>query len=326
MNPMESNVNNLLPMGYGSLLMQGIETAALLPMYSTGISESLPPAMKTEGVVTNLMSRKRSRDQCPPIGIFPYTTVAQRDYGSCSPSFSFLGEDISLQINQQDLDINRLIAQHVNKTLRSLISNSLIRFFSIFSSDDYSEFVQMEKVRFEIEVKRRNQVRRILEVIEERLVKRLRTKEEEVDKMLKMNFAMEEQIKSLCVENQIWRDLAQSNEAAANAMRMNLQQVLSHVGEDPVANFDNNAVRVAENPLAADAQSSCDSNGGGDRTEVIVQEARDGRLCRECGKGHARVLVLPCRHLCLCTVCVKSVHTCPICKSTKTASVHVNVY
>ncbi|KAL2523365.1 WD repeat domain-containing protein [Forsythia ovata] len=37
----------------------------------------------------------------------------------------------------------------------------------------------------------------------------------------------EERVKSLCVENQIWRDLAQTNEATANTLRCNLKEVLA---------------------------------------------------------------------------------------------------
>lgn len=195
----------------------------------------------------------------------------------------------------------------------------------------------METVRLEIQEKRKNETRRILEAVEERLVKRIRSKEEEMEKIVKMNWALEERIKSLCVENQIWRDLAQTNEATANALRTNLEQVLAHVKDDAVAGGSArlNDGAIDNHPLADDAQSCCDSSGpGDDRGAVACPEQEvgveprgsdDRRWCRSCWREEARVLLLPCRHLCLCAVCGSSLHTCPVCKSAKTASVHVNV-
>ncbi|KAJ1406810.1 hypothetical protein SESBI_24785 [Sesbania bispinosa] len=41
---------------------------------------------------------------------------------------------------------------------------------------------------------------------------RLKAKKE-IEKIGKLNWALEERVKSLCMENQIWRELAQTNEA-----------------------------------------------------------------------------------------------------------------
>lgn len=197
----------------------------------------------------------------------------------------------------------------------------------------------MEKVRLDIEEQRRNEVRRILQVVEERLVKRLRTKEEEIEKIVKMNWALEERVKSLCVENQIWRDLAQTNEATANALRTNLEHVLAHVKDDDVAGgragLSDGPAANNHHPLADDAESCCDSSSPGDDRGAITGPANDigaqarasgdRRWCRSCRREEARVLLLPCRHLCLCTLCGSSVHTCPVCSTAKTASVHINL-
>ncbi|KAK4753395.1 hypothetical protein SAY87_022193 [Trapa incisa] len=309
-----------LKMGY-SIPVSGTSTvvdmAGFLPMHSSLITDPLTPKtpLKSDSGLTYnnnipMIPRKRLRDSSSQILSY---TAPQRGR-SCNSNFSFLGEDVSLQIEQQRLDTDRLIAHH------------------------------MEKVRLEIEDKRRNHARRIHVVLEEQIAKRLRSKEEDIEKITKMNWALEERIKSLSVENQIWRDLAQNNEATANALRLNLEQVLAHVKDDATIagggggnGLNSSAAINSGHPLADDAQSCCDSSDVGDdrgafdrssSREVAAAESCGGvdrRWCRSCRREEARVLLLPCRHLCLCTVCGSTLHTCPVCDSPKTASVHINV-
>jgi E3 ubiquitin-protein ligase BOI-like protein len=278
------------PIGYGVPPL----SETLLQMYGSAVQDNFPvkSAVKADsGLTYNLpVSRKRPRESSMinplislPIGQF------QNSYNNnrCSP-FTFLGEDISLQIQQQQMEMDCFVAQHT------------------------------EKVRRDIEERRKGNSRRMIAAVEEGIVNRLRAKEEEIDKLGKFNLALEERVKSLCVENQIWRDLAQTNETTANALRSNLEQVLTHFQDDHLqrrAAADNQA-------LHDDAQSSCGSNHAADNASEV--NSQNERLCRSCRKVESCVLLLPCRHLCLCAACGSSLHTCPVCKSTKEASLHVN--
>lgn len=344
MNPVETNTNiiynNISQMGYSSIPPSTIKTTAtetmILPPYNSITTDSLPQktAMNSDsGLTYNVPPlRKRSRDSrdysnsinfpYPNSYMSPSTPQQQNNHRSCaSSSFSFLGEDISLQIQRQQLDIDQLISQ------------------------------QMEKVKYEIEEKRKRQAMRLIQAIDMSVTKRMKAKEEEIEKIGKMNWALEERVKSLCMENQIWRDLAQSNEATANALRTNLEQLLQQRAPAGDGNEDT-VVPAGPVALMDDAESCCDSNesindddavdqwrnvvghngknigamkmvgncGGGDSNFVNSM-----KLCSNCGKDESCVLILPCRHLCLCAVCGSSLHICPICKSFKTASIHVNM-
>lgn len=289
-----NNNNNGSQMGMGYRGNFPADSGSLLPMYSCLMAEKTP-AIKSESGLSynhhppNPAPRKRSRDSMISNNnpLLNYQNPAQIK-NTTSP-ISFLGQDISLQIHQQQLDIDTLISQH------------------------------MEKVRMELEEKRKRQARRIIESIEDGMIKRLRAKEEEIEKMGKINWALEERVKSLCIENQIWRDLAQTNEATANALRTNLEQVLA-------------AAQANDSAEADDAQSCCGSTGAGEAEDEVAVAGRrtlaggaQDRMCRNCGEEESSVLLLPCRHLCLCTVCGSSLNTCPICKATKNASFHVNM-
>ncbi|KAJ6297885.1 hypothetical protein OIU76_019072 [Salix suchowensis] len=311
MNPIEADTYLYnTQMGYGVPLSGTTTTAeTLLPMYNSSvITDSIPhkTQIKSEsGLTYNLPAqRKRPRDSISPLLSYPTPVQSNK---TRSP-FSFFGQDLSFQIQQQQLDTDCLISQH------------------------------MEKVRMEIEERRKRHARRLLEAIETGMMKRLRAKEDEIEKIGKLNWALEEKVKSLCMENQIWRDLAQSNEATANALRSNLEQVLTaQVKEERTlgAGLDDQAAALMDDAQSCCGSSGGDGPGGDDGGEERVSErctsangAQDNRgswMCRNCNREESCVLLLPCRHLCLCTGCGSSLHTCPICRATKNASVHVNL-
>ncbi|KAF3528416.1 hypothetical protein DY000_02041605 [Brassica cretica] len=123
----------------------------------------------------------------------------------------------------------------------------------------------------------------------------------------------------LYVENQILRDLAQNNEATANTLRSNLEHVLAQVDEFPATAATGGD--VFHPPVEEDTVSSCGSCDGADGGDVTAVT----RGCKRCGERTASVLVLPCRHLCLCTVCGSALlQACPVCNTVMHASVHVN--
>ncbi|KAK7246091.1 hypothetical protein RIF29_40950 [Crotalaria pallida] len=230
--------------------------------------------------------RKRSRDFTTD----QFTSLPPHQKNKLSPQSSFLDQDFLFQIqNQQQSEIDHVLAHHA------------------------------EKVRMELEEQKMRQSSMLLGAIQETMAKRMREKDEEILKIRKLNMALEERVKSLCVENQIWRELAQTNETTANYLRSNLEQVLAHVSDDRY---------VAAVPVADDAQSSCGSNCAPDAGEDTAATATIGggrNMCKNCGVRESIVLLLPCSHLCLCTICGSTIHKCPVCDSGMDASVHVNL-
>ncbi|KAL8159739.1 hypothetical protein V2J09_001276 [Rumex salicifolius] len=342
--------NNLAPMigGGGGTLPSGdfcnyqINEAVLQQVAKSMNFQqySNPPLKDESGLTFNNtalpLPRKRPRDSSmasaevlnnistvnSPMISAPLGKVPGR-YGIVSSgcNLSFLGEDLSLEMTQQQLEVDRLISLH------------------------------MEKIRREMEERRREQSRRIIQSIQGAIGRKLREKEEQIDKIGKVNWALEERVRSLYLENQIWRDLAQTNEATANALRSNLEQVLSQVNAQDFQICSGGATADA---ATDDAESCCGSSGhgcedegdevdgsqvlkwrkvagtssaAGERKEAtaVTEEEKRKRMCRKCGGRESSVLLLPCRHLCLCTACGSAVDTCPVCNSTSDATVHVNL-
>lgn len=282
--------------GYGLPPLSGTTTESFVPVYNhqsggvavAGVVDSIPAKEADSGLSSYAhqlpVSRKRARES-----IHPMMRCQVLNANRCG-SFTFLGEDVSLQIQQQQLEVDRFIAQH------------------------------NDEVRREMEERRKRYSRRIIAAVEQGVMKRLKAKDDEIEKIGKLNWALQEKVKSLSIEGQNWRDLAHFNEAAAHALRTNLDQVLAaaQLGQNEQFSVD---VAAAAN----DVRSCCGSN---DREEEEEEDEECGtrggeRKCRHCGEGESSVLLLPCRHLCLCTVCGSSVHTCPVCKIPKNASVHV---
>ncbi|OIW10237.1 hypothetical protein TanjilG_27988 [Lupinus angustifolius] len=222
------------------------------------------------------VTRKRSRDSITDSNVL---LISQKN------KLSSLNHQPSLQnqhffllhLHNQKFEIDRFIAEHT------------------------------EKIRMELEEHRVRGYRKLLSVIQEAVEKKVKEKDEEIDRMVNLNWVLQEKVKSLSAENQIWRDLAQTNEATVISLRTNLEQVLA-------------AAQISEDHRDDDAESSCGSN----YVEACGGDAVVGRMCQNCGVSESIVLLLPCRHLCLCTVCGSTTRNCPLCHSGINASVHVN--
>ncbi|KAG7542201.1 Zinc finger RING-type [Arabidopsis thaliana x Arabidopsis arenosa] len=198
----------------------------------------------------------------------------------------------------------------------SLINAELVSQIQNQQQSEIDRFVahQTEKLRIEIEARQQTQTRMLASAVQNAIAKKLKEKDDEIVRIRNLNWVLQERVKSLYVETQIWRDIAQTNEANANTLRTNLDQVLAQIETFPTASA------VVEDDVESSCGSCC-GDGGGEAVTAVSGG------CKRCGEREASVLVLPCRHLCLCTVCGGSalLRTCPVCDSVMNASVHVNM-
>ncbi|KAL5717331.1 RING-type E3 ubiquitin transferase [Ranunculus cassubicifolius] len=177
--------------------------------------------------------------------------------------------------------------------------------------DEIDQFLQLQgdQLRRTLAERRQTHYHALLTAISEsQTTKRLREKEGEMQKALRRNAELEQRAAQLRVEAQVWQNKARKHESIAAALQVQLQQAMMSLGAQ-----NNN--REEECSGAEDAESA--------HVDPEREKESDRPSCKACRKSVACVVLLPCRHLCVCTKCNSEVDTCPVCFAYRSASVEV---
>ncbi|XP_028122306.1 probable BOI-related E3 ubiquitin-protein ligase 2 isoform X2 [Camellia sinensis] len=201
-----------------------------------------------------------------------------------SALFSVLSEDLAAQITQQ--------------------------------RDEIEQFIQAqgEQLRRTLAEKRQRHYRTLLGAAEESVARRLREKEAEVEKAARRNAELEVRAAQLRAEAQAWQAKARAQEATAASLQAQLQQAIMGGGAQPQQQ-DRGEELGCSGGEAEDAESAY--------IDPDRVEAASGPSCKACRERVASVVVLPCRHFCLCRECGAMAQACPVCLSFKESTVEV---
>jgi E3 ubiquitin-protein ligase BOI and related proteins len=151
----------------------------------------------------------------------------------------------------------------------------------------------------------RARTRQRLELTRLAAARRLREKEAELGAALRRAAGLEERVRQAAAESQ-----ARANEAVAVGLRAALDRSRT---APPVEGFGESEPVPFGEAAADDAQPE-------DTAGASPAGSNNKRACRACGEREASVLLLPCRHLCLCKACERRVVAC---LAAKNASIHV---
>ncbi|CAO2144346.1 unnamed protein product [Urochloa humidicola] len=163
----------------------------------------------------------------------------------------------------------------------------------------------------------------------------LRAKDAELGAARRRAAELEERLRQAAAESQAWCGVARGNEAVAAGLRAALDAILLRgaggVGAAPANQPAEEGFGDSSDAAAAadDAESRCfveaaeDDAGGAAETTSSPATAGSKWACRGCGAGQASVLLLPCRHLCLCKACEPRAEACPVCLAPKNGAIHV---
>ncbi|XP_072989899.1 probable BOI-related E3 ubiquitin-protein ligase 3 isoform X1 [Typha latifolia] len=190
-----------------------------------------------------------------------------------------IDEDIDREVQRMDAEMDRFIKTQGEQLRRSIL-----------------EKVQEKQLQ-------------TLASVEDRILRKIREKETEVDSINKKNLQLEEQMKQMAMEVGTWQQRAKYNESMINALKYNLEQVYAQSRDNKEGCGDSEV----------DDTASC-CNGGAIKLQLLSKENKDMKgsmACKVCKVNEACMLLLPCRHLCLCKDCENKLSFCPLCQSSK---------
>lgn len=106
-----------------------------------------------------------------------------------------------------------------------------------------------------------------------------------------------------------WQQRARYNENMITALKFNLQQVYAQSRDSKEGCGDSEVEDTASccNGQSLDFQLLCSNKN--DMKELMT--------CKGCKVNEVCMLLLPCKHLCLCKECESKLTFCPLCRSSK---------
>ncbi|XP_057519432.1 E3 ubiquitin-protein ligase BOI-like [Amaranthus tricolor] len=180
-------------------------------------------------------------------------------------------------------------------------------------SDEYDHFIRIQGENFRKGIAELNQRHTVslLNALEKEVRHRMHEKDVEIQNHNQRNKELMEKMRQIDMEAQMWHLRAKQNESLVDVLRNNINHV-----------FQQGAAALKEDcgeSMADDAVSSCNQNV----VDPSFKSSKELVNCKACKSKEVSVLVLPCRHLCLCTDCDVSIDVCPVCRANKVGTLQV---
>lgn len=148
-----------------------------------------------------------------------------------------------------------------------------------------------------------------ISIVEDKVLEKLREKQVEVESINKKNMELEERMEQLAMEAGAWQQQARYNESMITALKLNLQQVYAQSKDSKEGCGDSEVDDTASccDGRALDFHFLCKENNN----------MKEMMACKACRANEVCMLLLPCKHLCLCKDCESKLSFCPVCQSSK---------
>lgn len=187
----------------------------------------------------------------------------------------------------------------------------------------YSTYLFMQKDQLSKGVRdmKQKHMAALLTSIEKGISAKLKEKDVEIENMNRKSRELAERIKQVTVEAQSWHYRAKYNETVVHALRNNLQQAISQGAEQGKEGFGDS--EVDDDASYIDPNNFLNIPGVRINPTYKSQQDRENLTCRACKAKAVSMLLMPCRHLCLCKDCEGFINVCPVCQMVKTAGVEV---
>ncbi|KAL0925612.1 hypothetical protein M5K25_003972 [Dendrobium thyrsiflorum] len=188
-------------------------------------------------------------------------------------------------------------------------------------NEEFNRYMRIQQEQF-VKGAREIQQRQLfsfVSMVEAELSRKLHNKDLEIESINRKNRELADQIRQATVEAQTWQQRAKYNESIVQALQSSFQQLMDQGAVAAAANHGREGCGDSE---VVDSAASFGLNSvmDGGHWQMSLK-----RACKACKGRESRMLLLPCRHLCLCRSCDGMVDACPVCFIRKTASVEVNM-
>ncbi|XP_073526418.1 uncharacterized protein [Phyllobates terribilis] len=211
--------------------------------------------------------------------------------GSSGDSYflSMLGDEIDRELQMQDAEIDRYLKVQ-GERLRKVILDKL-------------QADQLQTISY----------------VEDEVLQKLREKELEMQNMNRKNIELEERLEQLAMEVGAWQNQTKYTENMITLLRMNLQQVYAQSRDSKEGCGDSEVDDTAScyNGQAIDFHLLSKDNNNSDKKNSLT--------CKVCRLKEACMVLIPCKHLCLCKDCESRIAVCPLCHCSKNHSLEAHI-
>uniref|UniRef100_A0A803L8K8 RING-type domain-containing protein n=2 Tax=Chenopodium quinoa TaxID=63459 RepID=A0A803L8K8_CHEQI len=205
--------------------------------------------------------------------------------------------------------------------LSSMLShNDSLQTELVRQSDEFDQYIRIQEENIKkgiAELKHRHTVS-LLNALEKEVSHKIHEKDVEIENLNQRNKELMEKIRQIALEAQSWHLRAKQNESLVNVLRNNINQVVLQGATLMKEGCDEN--------MADDAVSCCNQNlqDPSANHQNHLPSVKELVHCKVCKSKEVSVLLLPCRHLCLCTDCDVFIDDiCPVCRVKKAGSLQV---
>ncbi|XP_038902052.1 probable BOI-related E3 ubiquitin-protein ligase 3 [Benincasa hispida] len=190
-----------------------------------------------------------------------------------------------------------------------------LSFLPEMSTDQIDRLIRLQSERFRVLLhhKINQEIGVLLNQIETRTRVLFQQKDEEIANANVRKIHLEQLLTRLQMENQERKRAVQENQAMVASLSHALNQIrerLSSCANDAESNNNNNR----------DGEDDAIDYGKKRKTKKMMM------ICQICNSRISCVLLLPCRHLCSCKPCESTLEFCPVCNTTKKASIEAVIF
>lgn len=272
-------------------------------------------------------------------GLFPAINCSQNAgnpllFDSLAGLFS-TGVRLSLQTRGLDYPLPSTSGRVItNSTIMPVLSREL-QYLLLKQKEDIEQEIKVygQRMRQDLEKKTVNHMRAIIVAMDGGIRKMIKRKDDELERARSTNEKLEKRVKELEEEGRQWKEYARKSEMLAWNLRYRIETAMMKIE----ANKQSKMEGCGESQELVNCASSCNpqekQNHGIGQDQEHQNLSNQQKLqqylnktqpsCKLCRANHVCILLLPCRHLCLCKSCEALLDHCPLCQVIKNASIQV---